>query len=215
MAKIPFDIKFRPQIESGEYKVETRDGRQAKVMDWAFNDKVFGNSIAIKVTDSDGDYALLYKHHGKQASIFPVEEGSDLIIITPEPEFSEFEVKLWEIMKAEGSPVGPREKFTNDDKKAFHEYSAQLLAIAKDEIYSHESLVEYAKAAKAEGKAEALKGLPRWVKVDEGDMLDKYSKYLLRSNEGCYYYCCGTTIARDGYMLLVDNLEKLPKEDEI
>lgn len=25
MAKIPFDIKYRPQIESREYKVETND----------------------------------------------------------------------------------------------------------------------------------------------------------------------------------------------
>lgn len=190
MAKIPFDIKYRPQIESGEYKVETRDGRQAKVMDWAFNDKVFGNGIAIKVTDRDGDYALLYKHHGKQASIFPVEEGSDLIIITPEPELSEFEIAIHRRLNL----INGEDMTTTELLEETKGMAAELLALARKEIE---------------------KGLPRWVKVDEGDMLDKYSKYLLRSNEGCYYYCCGTTIVRDGYMLLVDNLEKLPKEDEI
>lgn len=30
--KIPFDIKYRPQIESGEYKVETKDERWLRCM---------------------------------------------------------------------------------------------------------------------------------------------------------------------------------------
>ena len=34
MAKIPFDIKYRPQIESGEYKVETRDGKPVRIICW-------------------------------------------------------------------------------------------------------------------------------------------------------------------------------------
>lgn len=33
--KIPFDIKYRPQIESGEYKVETRDGlHSVRIICW-------------------------------------------------------------------------------------------------------------------------------------------------------------------------------------
>ena len=34
MAKIPFNVKFKPQIESGEYKVETRDGRPVRIICW-------------------------------------------------------------------------------------------------------------------------------------------------------------------------------------
>ena len=34
MAKISFDIKYRPQIESGEYKVETRDGKPVRIICW-------------------------------------------------------------------------------------------------------------------------------------------------------------------------------------
>ena len=47
--------------------------------------------------------------------------------------------------------------------------AAELLELAKNEIYSHESLVEYAKTASEEGKAEALKNLPRWRK-EQGEM---------------------------------------------
>ena len=32
--KFAFNITYRPQIESGEYKVETRDGRPARVICW-------------------------------------------------------------------------------------------------------------------------------------------------------------------------------------
>lgn len=92
--KIPFDIKFRPQIESGEYKVETEAGFPAKVMDWDYNNKTCGKCIAIKVIEGDGDHGLLYTHKGKRASIFPVEEGSDLFIVIPDTELTEFEKHL-------------------------------------------------------------------------------------------------------------------------
>lgn len=32
MAKIPFDVKYRPQIESGEYRIETKDGRLVEIV---------------------------------------------------------------------------------------------------------------------------------------------------------------------------------------
>ena len=34
MAKIPFSIDYGPQIESGEYKVETRDDRPVRIICW-------------------------------------------------------------------------------------------------------------------------------------------------------------------------------------
>ena len=32
--RVPFDIKYRPQIESGEYKVITRAGEDVKIICW-------------------------------------------------------------------------------------------------------------------------------------------------------------------------------------
>lgn len=34
MTKIPFSIKYRPQIESGEYKVVTREDRPVEIRIW-------------------------------------------------------------------------------------------------------------------------------------------------------------------------------------
>jgi len=40
MERIPFDIKYRPEIEAGKYLVETRDGREVRIdrWDWPDND---------------------------------------------------------------------------------------------------------------------------------------------------------------------------------
>lgn len=37
MAKISFDIKYRPQIESGEYRVENMAGFPVTILDWCYN----------------------------------------------------------------------------------------------------------------------------------------------------------------------------------
>lgn len=34
MQKIPFDIKYRPEIESGKYKVKTNAGRPVRIICW-------------------------------------------------------------------------------------------------------------------------------------------------------------------------------------
>ena len=82
MAKIPFDIKYRPQIESGEYKVETRDGRAARIICWDLLDRIEQNIVAlVQYTPEqeiiisvckDGEYKGLYGH------------GYDLFIVTSE-----------------------------------------------------------------------------------------------------------------------------------
>lgn len=220
MAKIPFDIKFRPQIESGEYKVITAKEQPVRIICWDRSTTYWKIIALVLAPDGKTENPFTYDVEGKESDGCLHDHELDLFLITPEPELSEFEVKLWEIMKAEGSPVGPREKFTNDDKRAFHEYSTQLISLARNEIVKSgyaiiegEHYLEEGRKNYERGKAEALKDLPKWVKVDEGVLLDKSSKYLLYSN-GVYYYCCGSTITRDGYMLLVDDLEKLSKEDE-
>ncbi len=184
MTKIPFDIKFRPQIESGEYKVETRDGLPVRVVCY----------------DAEGRFPVVAIVNGFPASMYTEcgcvmnNEGHgkyDLFIITPEPELSAFEVKLWEIMKAEGSSVGPREKFTNDDKRAFHEYSAQLLAIASKELQPE-------------------KDLPRWKKCEDGNT-DRLELEALGREAGSPFEIA---FRANGYRIFLSDLQKLPKEDE-
>lgn len=93
--KIPFDIKFRPQIESGEYKIETRDGRPARVVCW---DRVatepFDNCNIIALTTGTKCESAFYYYQDGHLWNKANGEGdspSDLFIITPEPELTEFE----------------------------------------------------------------------------------------------------------------------------
>lgn len=172
------------EIEAGKYKVVTRDGRDVRILCWDANQ--FYPICAQFRLCAGTLIARYFDCNGIFEGSDETENGYDLFLIPPEPELSEFE-------KALKDCVNMREPEVPMTDEGARNNATILLALARKELE---------------------KELPRWVKVNEGVMLDKYSKYLLRSNEGCYYYCCGTTITRDGYMLLVDNLEKLPKEDE-
>lgn len=55
--------------------------------------------------------------------------------------------------------------------------------------------------------------MPKWYKVEKDGMLDKPTRFILAAKEG-YFFCNGDCISRDGYAIFVDELEKLPKEDE-
>ena len=55
--------------------------------------------------------------------------------------------------------------------------------------------------------------MPKWYKVEKDGMLDKPTQFILAAKEG-YFFCTGDYISRDGYAIFVDELEKLPKEDE-
>lgn len=207
MAKIPFDIKYRPQIESGEYKVETWDGQSVSILAFDIHFRGMSHMILAKYNECY-DY---WPFNGRYNRTSP-DCNLDLFLVTPELELSEFE-------KAVGAEIFDS-PFNAEQIKVIKEESAKLLKLAREGyVPREEKWSEVEKTAKAEfirgtdfGRVEVLKDLPKWKKVNEGDLLEKSSKYLLCS-DGRYFYCCGSTITRDGYMLLVDDLGKLPKEE--
>lgn len=85
--KIPFDIKYRDKIESGEYKVETRDGRPVRIVCY---DRKYGYPIMALATEADGhEIYVNCNFDGRESRIY--EWPADLFIVTPEPEQSEDE----------------------------------------------------------------------------------------------------------------------------
>lgn len=119
--KIPFDIKYRPQIESGEYAVFTDCGEPVEIVKWDCK----GNCPILAVID-DGDThdCCFFKRDGLSFS-----EKESLNIVTPEPEYTEFEKKVAEIL------------FDRQDEddwvmclKLGKEYAKELLNIAKREF---------------------------------------------------------------------------------
>lgn len=91
--RIPFDIKYRAQIESGEYKIKTRDGRPARVICWDRFATKYSNNIVALITGDESETAYYYYQDGHLWSKANDEADSslDLFIITPEPELSELE----------------------------------------------------------------------------------------------------------------------------
>lgn len=174
MAKIPFNIKYRPQIESGEMKVVTRRGEPVEIVYW---DAVGKNPI-VAIIDRK---PVKYSNDGHPHSLFlGVDFDSDLFVLTSdEPEMSEFEKKLFDGYKSiVDSPEKP------DDK--------ELAAWARSDAISLLSI-----ASKQFGYDS---GLPTWKKY--GNPVP--TTFLLESSGKLF---------RNGYIIDITELEKLPKED--
>ena len=90
MAKIPFSIDYRPQIESGEYKVETRNGLPVRIICW---DRKHGYPIvglAYEKATGCESYVSAYAD-GITSANGKTGLSDDLFLITPEPELTEWQ----------------------------------------------------------------------------------------------------------------------------
>lgn len=92
--KKKFDIKYRPQIESGEYKVVTRDGRDARIL--CYDRKGLFSVIAL-VNNLEVETMEEYTPDGHLLSD-KKPHSLDLFVITPEPELTEFEKACKQMM---------------------------------------------------------------------------------------------------------------------
>ena len=147
--KIPFDIKYRPQIESGEYKLETECGHPVSIMDWEWIDRNEKKCLAVKVLMDEGfNIGYLFDYDGKRHSILPSDSDSDLFIITPEPELSEFEDALKDCVNMRG----PENPMTDEGAR---NNATILRAIAFKEFKENEA--SHMKEAYERGKAKALR----------------------------------------------------------
>ena len=206
--KMPFDIKYRPQIESGEHKVETRDGKKVRVLCYDANNIT---PVVALVTFNDGsegsrDYYLDGSMNCDR------ENPLDLFIVTPEEELTEFEKAIkdmikpyaaWpdDIFKEESAKLLflAREQFIKDgyviEKKAFHDAVEKVDPGIMKEVSKNVDMTEYEK-----GRADALKDLPRW-----NDSRWIYEDGWLQ--DGFLYY--------RNHSIPLKDLEKLPgfKED--
>ena len=130
MKKIPFSIEYRPQIESGEVKVCTRDGRSVKILDWNWTNKAPILAGVIGTSDF-----FTYRRNG---ALFHDGNMSyeDLFILVKadEPELTEFEKALKHIVNGFGE-----EKMTDEGAR---NHAIRLLSIARREIGTTEQSEE-------------------------------------------------------------------------
>jgi len=127
MKKIPFDIKYRPEIESGKYKVVTRDGRDVRIICW--DKRVYGgrHEIVALVPTPEGstESCQMYNPDGTLISA-TWNDNFRLFILTDEPELTEFEEAVGKMLFI---------RLSNDELiRETKEKSAKLLDIARKEI---------------------------------------------------------------------------------
>ena len=125
--KIPFDIKYRQQIEAGEYKLETRDGNQARIVCWDKKSDDGHNVIAL-VTGSVEEDCYIYLNNGRLIS-FSVESGYDLFIDMPDPKMTEFEGGMLRYLQ-DGVNCKDDSEIITETKK----HSEHLLRLARKQI---------------------------------------------------------------------------------
>ena len=203
--RIPFNIKYRPQIESGEYKVETRDGKHVRILCYDANNIV---PIVALVTFNDGSEGAC--HYYSDGAMSCEENPLDLFIVTQEEELTPFEKELVDILKCLSGR--PSEQTYEDYAK---EQTAQLLSLAREQLKPDINFMmenNYKTAYKEgydEGKKDALKDLPRWKKIGQGDNYWPETEFRINGR-----YLEMNDNWNSLYEISLKNLEKLPKEDE-
>ena len=165
--KIPFDIKYRPQIESGEYKVETIDGHSVRIICWDAVNASDDDIVALVKSIYGNENICRYYANGHLVSDSANMGNKDLVIVTPEPELSEFEKRLVKFYHDRNDLPYDKDGVYNrhDLDELLHNTAAELLAIAREELtpkFGKEYEDGYLDGFE-HGKDKALNDLPRWI----------------------------------------------------
>lgn len=198
MKKIPFDIKFRPQIESGEYIVIDRFNYKLHFV--KEENGVF--FFTVRYPGCNYDTERLYDH-----------PENHLFIVNPKEDLSEFEYAMLRYVQDAANKKDDSEIIESTKK-----HSAELLSLAKKELEEEipelefepiEETLEY-KAGYRAGKAETLKDLPRWREWGNGAAGNSDGHPIaLVSGAGGIRFVSVLSITGEKYIML-DDLKKLP-----
>lgn len=126
MRKIPFEMKYRPEIESGKYKVVTADGRPVRIICW---DKAEygGNKTLIALIPASTGTECIYQYYPNGIPISSVTlDKWRLQIETDEPKWTEFEKEFDNAIRSYRS-----EDFEGDYIQWVRMRAKKLLEIAK------------------------------------------------------------------------------------
>ena len=175
MKTIPFDIKYRPQIESGEYKVITDKGNEVRILDWNLN-RCGRNDIvcAVKAESSDNENVQIYYEDGKMVS----NGISKLKIETDEPELTDFEAAVWDLLNRHDVYV--------EDDNVIRKDAERLLKIANDVLCDspQSEIDDFARGWNARQERE-----PKWRKSEVvASLTSNRFQVLHKEDSECYYH---------------------------
>lgn len=162
--RIPFDIKHRDKIESGEYKVETRDGRSARIICW---DVISNSPIVALLMFNDGtEFIGEFTREGNYWNS-KMESCKDLFIVIPNPEMSEFEKAV--------SKYRPQ----SDTLETIQRIATELLSLARNEFNKQieNDYREIIHGAYERGKADAEQEVER--RIQSGELMTQEHHEIL------------------------------------
>lgn len=173
--KIPFTLDA--WLKDKSQKVETRDGRLVHNI-WQVKDPSYTNNRKIEVCaliDGEEDALVFFEGGRYLPTTKDTDSPFDLFIITPELELSEFEHHLCEFADYVQTLVWNHQEQALTNEQIIKGWDKELLELAIDEI-GHKWVIRQESYRDGyinglhDGKAEALKDLPRWRKLPDGIM---------------------------------------------
>lgn len=175
MAKIQFTLEA--WLKDKSQKVETRSGKNVRIICW---DKI---GVPIVALVGDADDIVTYNRDGTTGQ--QMQLPSDLFIVTPEEELTEFEKELESFYNYHLQVCTYDNQGLVED--SLHDGASKLLALARKQL-------------EPEIKAEVLKDLPRWKKAAAA--FGNYSVAPTETGALC--------LLIDGYYIMLFDLKKLP-----
>lgn len=140
--KVQFDIKYRPQIESGEYKVILENGHSGRVLAWNLP-----GDFPIAIADVD-DTCVWVGCYDNKGWCGIGKRHNCLFIVTSEPELTEFEQEVREcvtknltthIKYGNGMEMS-NTVFIDDD--TVKKMATELLKLAREELVKQGYVIE-------------------------------------------------------------------------
>lgn len=135
MSKIPFNIKYRPQIESGKYKVETATGCPVRIVCWDMVCELPILGLVLLNDEKAEEMAVGFTNEGTNLLEEPLYDK--LFIVTPEEELKEFENGMLRYLQ-EASNKKDDSEIVESTKK----YAAELLKLAREQFIKDGYIIE-------------------------------------------------------------------------
>ena len=203
MSKIPFNMKYRPQIESGEYLLIDTLDRPIRIVEWPEQRK--DGKIVYEATTAGG--WLVKGLVGTDGKIANEDTGTvvhELIIVTPDiVGLTDFEKAVQEASFLEIHP---------SDEDAIKEQAKHLLALARKELekeYDGKAMLHVADKSYEKGKKDALNEMPHWRTARTMEAVGPAVVLTRCDNNLCSAVLSGVVRYGDVYITLQE-LNKLP-----
>lgn len=129
MKRIPFDLKYRSEIEDKQYHLETKDGKPVEIVKWDSNGLAPIVAL-VEMREGRGEEPVWYDNDGHcHACGF---EHNDLVIVTDEKEADDEIRSLIEEMAYAFSREGIVEGYGKE--KLIEKYHKELISLAMKKI---------------------------------------------------------------------------------